>query len=630
MIREYRSMWETSKSLLANSPDSKEAKVAVKMMGATWISLAQLGDNYLRELLVEFEGLLEGSNGSPLGTSDSLHYWSGLARLFLQEYADARTHFSAVVDGYPQSEYHGESLFRLGVCAKALEEFQLARATFAKFMESHPGMKQVVEAGVFLGDMASAEEKWEEAKEIYKYVVFGIPYTTFPKDYQFISFAVFEAMAIIEKPADHEAWRLSKELLEDYISTHPGADHSRTQGEIARLEELLGDITGTLARYLETIRTLGGNKQAAGVDSIMHKYSRVYWKYRKQYDDTFQFLSKLSNDKAWRIHVLEDRDKLISSLVRYPALEGNLLDKFLSDVEFRNKALVNPAVLNLYLDDYRRKRDGFPSSTPLQTFTSDLQDAITEGKHTYKFRLLQFLDPLYQAKGTTLLKQAGYSLPRFFDIGDFQQASAGTLIWMAKYNLSTGYPLARQKAKTALAMIVDQFPGAGDAVLPALLLLAKLEAVSAESSNNHVQVAGSLKLALHYYTLANGKFPASGQARIGQADMFLALGELTKAVEVYRDILQFSSWKEFHAEGHFKVGLCYQQMDKTSMAAAFFQKTYVSFLRYAEWAAKAYLHHADCLEKLGKPQDARKVLEEAVRDPRIQKTKAYPFLQARL
>ena len=110
-----------------------------------------------------------------------------------------------------------------------------------------------------------------------------------------------------------------------------------------------------------------------------------------------------------------------------------------------------------------------------------------------------------------------------------------------------------------------------------------------------------------------GVEPFMGWAQLMKADTLYGMGKYEEAEEAYYMILGVSQWRgPIFAEATYGMGKC--RMGRTDLEGAhtFFQRTYLLFKAYegGSWAAKGYLAAADCLLKLGRPQDAIKTLKD--------------------
>ncbi len=115
--------------------------------------------------------------------------------------------------------------------------------------------------------------------------------------------------------------------------------------------------------------------------------------------------------------------------------------------------------------------------------------------------------------------------------------------------------------------------------------------------------------------------PRTGLARKLQADAFRLSGDWAKAVETYQKI--FSSRAAHGAlapETLYWIGVCKREQGDVAKAFAFFQRIYVLYKGHPEWVAKAYEASVDCLQKLGRNEEAVQTWKEMVANPSIQNT----------
>lgn len=117
--------------------------------------------------------------------------------------------------------------------------------------------------------------------------------------------------------------------------------------------------------------------------------------------------------------------------------------------------------------------------------------------------------------------------------------------------------------------------------------------------------------------------PDAAWANLRLAEIKVQQGRYDEAVKVYNMVLAVKEWKgEAWAEALCGVGMAHMAEGKTQEAFAFFQRVYVMYGGYPQWAAKAYVQSAICLDKLGKADEAIQTLIEMLGDERFAKTEA--------
>ena len=88
----------------------------------------------------------------------------------------------------------------------------------------------------------------------------------------------------------------------------------------------------------------------------------------------------------------------------------------------------------------------------------------------------------------------------------------------------------------------------------------------------------------------------------------------------------FRSWPECI----YLLGQTFADQGNTKEAFAYFQRLYVLYDGYVDWAAKGYLHSGLCLEKLDQRADAIKTYQEFLGKPEFAKTPEFPVARQQL
>lgn len=146
--------------------------------------------------------------------------------------------------------------------------------------------------------------------------------------------------------------------------------------------------------------------------------------------------------------------------------------------------------------------------------------------------------------------------------------------------------------------------------------------------------AGRPAEALKLYTDAIRKVAAphrQREATVGQARSHLALGELDKAAPLFETIAAAKQWRgEATALSLYHLGEIAVRQGDLPKGIVFFQRVFVSHVRYPEWIAKAYLAAGQAFEKLGKKPEAAANYREMIRNDRIASRPELADARARL
>ena len=128
------------------------------------------------------------------------------------------------------------------------------------------------------------------------------------------------------------------------------------------------------------------------------------------------------------------------------------------------------------------------------------------------------------------------------------------------------------------------------------------------------ELTGESQLAEKAYAKAAGSF-------LSAADDLLALATdepayLADASALYTKVAQGREWRgEPTARAVFSMGEVERAQGHLPEALAYYQRTFVSWLRYPHWCALAYLRAADCMDQLGKREFAIRHLWEMIGKP---------------
>ncbi|HWB07418.1 MAG TPA: tetratricopeptide repeat protein [Verrucomicrobiales bacterium] len=134
--------------------------------------------------------------------------------------------------------------------------------------------------------------------------------------------------------------------------------------------------------------------------------------------------------------------------------------------------------------------------------------------------------------------------------------------------------------------------------------------------------------ALKKYTLATDEYPGSkyGEAVMGKARVQYATDKLEEAEKALKDVIGDKSYPlESKAEATYLRAEIRAKQKAMGDAYMDFQKLYLSFKKFPNWACKGYLRAGEIKEALGKFEDAKKVYSEAINDPKnAEKFKGLP------
>lgn len=99
-----------------------------------------------------------------------------------------------------------------------------------------------------------------------------------------------------------------------------------------------------------------------------------------------------------------------------------------------------------------------------------------------------------------------------------------------------------------------------------------------------------------------------GWAQKGKADIFRLRGDYGKAADEYKQIFAVKDWRgPLSAESLYWMGICLLEQGEQEKATAFFERVYIMYEGYTEWAVKAGIKRAETLEQMGEKRKAYEV-----------------------
>lgn len=554
-----------------------------------------LGTAYLREQRFaemgdRFAGWLRRHRGVPM--EEGLVYWSALAQLFLGEFTAAEDGFRRLVREFPESVYHEDARFRIGVCEFGREDFEAAGRTLAGFVADYPDSQLRAEAEVILGDVHATAARVDEALAHYARV------EAYTDRMRFIDHAVFQSGRLLEANGRYAEMA---ELFQRYLNRHrESGDLSAAVFQLGRAKELLGRPEEMLEDYLAAVERFGDDPKAHGVDAILRAYAEKEGEHRARIEANLALRERLLREPALRERLATDRAYRILFFREHPLADQAFRNRINREPEYARRLVEDAGFRAGLLQEYERLAARFPQARPVDTFRQLHLRAAGQGQRTLELRLL----PVLEALGLPAAQG------RRFAEDDLDVAGADTLVWIGDRVRGSDPGLAGQAYRRVL-----ELHGEREAARAAWVGLGELAAVRE-----------AWEEALAHFEQAQERFPtdpATPFARLRQGDMLLRLGRFDEAVARYQEVVRTREWRgPATVEGQFRIGLAYFEQGEWLRAHGYFQRVYVAFPQFEEWASQAYLRSAQALERMGEPDHARRTYQELLDNPLYARTAA--------
>jgi len=559
---DYDSFYILAQDFITQNPDNRYAAQFVFLLGSAYVKQQRID-----ELVTVFGDYLKRYKQRPV--REGSLYWVGLGNIFLGDYVTSEETFSTILNEYGDGPYAEDALYRRGICYFGLQQYELAEKDFKDFIKKYPDSKLRGETEYFLGDIYATLANVNQALKHYDNVEKYTDNASYIRNAYFQKGKLFEA---------NERYGEMAQNFQQYMNKYrQEGDLTGALYELGRARELQGRPHEMLSEYYDGIMRFGNDPMAYGIDQILNAYAEKYESNRLEIDETLAFLRKLKQDKAFRDKFISDRAFMFSYFEENPNITMSVQEMFYPR-DFRDGLKKDMAPVDSLLATYEQRNRDFPKETPAQTFSKAYEKATAEQQQTLALRLAMALDRLGDDS------QSG----RLFTERDVVFASPETLMWIGQ-SVEDYDPNLATKAYTT---VVDSHPAAEESVLGALLALGDLN-LQLEDYDQ----------AIYYYTEAEKLFPADPaivRAVLGKGNALLASKQYNSAREEFEKVVSRRDWRgEPQAEALFKIGLTYYDQQQWDKAQAYFQRVYIGFFAFVDWASAAYYYSGQALLKMG-------------------------------
>ena len=522
---------------------------------------------------------------------ESVDYWSGMAFLFTGDFASALTALDRLIESNPGSIYYHEARFRRGVAYFGMAEYATAREIITAWVASAPGHALLPEAHMFLGDLDAMDALVETALRHYSLV------ETLGGAQALIDHAYFESASLLlanQRDAEHDA------LLERYLDRFPSSPAAAEA--VLRLAEAnlaRGRIRTAFDYYRDGILRFGDGIENDHVDQLIDAWWKTDDEVRQRCAQTVAFIEQLLADEVFRSEMLYNRVAQLGYFSQHPQIPEDLQQALVirqplyEQLEPVTRVDVSVAGAALDITDFeilrviRRRVEAqlsqLPPASPAKLFAKMRLSASAAGQDALALRLLRVLN-----------LRAGLEVsPVQLGQAEVDLASPATLVWIA-----------------GIKAAEDPFVARG------WLLQVLRQAPETAAAAHALFELGQLELELGYFDQAADFFgqivdqyfgsELSRRAAMLRADALRSARRNEDAVAAYTLIIQQRDWRGvLWAEATFKIGLCFLSLNETGKAQGFFERTYLAYAGYPEWAAQAVLESGQLLEAQGEIESAR-------------------------
>jgi TolA-binding protein len=492
----------------------------------------------------------------------------------------------------PDHAYFDQVTFQIGYCLFQREEFDRALGIFTEFRKKHPDSATREACDYWTGLTYMFQKEYAKAMAEFSEFVERYLGGDYFEDAHFrIGVCHYGLLEFADARAK----------FDEFVRRFPG---SKLRGEA---HALLGDIAGAEGRLAEAIAQYQEVEkhtenmsqinyaafQVGRVQETMSDFKGMV-AYFQRYLRTYELKGNYT-EAIWRVGFAK---KQLGDI-------AGMLDEYWAAIgQYGN----DPAAIgiDLILQDWPAQYRAHHGKDARDILEAQLAQAQKNGQRAMALRMRMALARL------------GADTAKGFKEDDLPFASPAVLIWVGQRAQADQPGLARK----AFQRVVDVYGGT-EWIETATFELAEMEAGQKQ-----------FKRAAELFAQAHERFPTSERAGLAmkrQADMMLEQRKFKEAVALYEQVLQVREWRgPLWPESLHQIGVCRMMEGNLREAFAYFQRIYVLYQNYTDWAARAYLQSAVCLEKLNLRQDAIRTYSEMLAATRLKDTPEYREAEKRL
>jgi tetratricopeptide (TPR) repeat protein len=483
---------------------------------------------------------------------DQVSYLLGYIQFEWQNYEAALKIFSETAEKWPKGACVQESIYWTGVCYLFLERFDEAIATFEGYLANPAWEKKefIEEATYRLGMALFGKGDIAKSEEIFQRFLAQFPESGLRSEVLAMAGNLRGAAGDLNAKLDY--------YRQAQASATTSEQKTRAVFQTAEVYKLQKNYAGIIALMEEYLAKSDGKGDFAEAGRWMIESCRTPDEYDKALDVCGKTLARYGNDPQ-----IDSIDRLIENLAK----EKSGADQ------------------------------GIAFSKLIKSRLGDDLDAAGRdgGKKTLYLRLTALFAEISQGADrepyvTNLLSEK-----------DLNAFSPFTLLLFAKESAARGDV---KRVQAAYDQFLKAFKSSD----------LMLDVVNVEVSA--LLNAGMYKEAL---TMAKGSleqfsgYPNAGLTQKLAADALRLMKDYDGAVEQYNRFLTVREWRgPLTPQALYWTGFCRYEQGRPEEAFAFFQRVYVLYDGYPEWASKAYEGSVNCLRKLGRQEEVVKTLREMV------------------
>lgn len=468
---------------------------------------------------------------------DQIKYLLGFVHFQRIEYAEALSYFREVFENWPESTYYEASDYWIAMCRLFMGQFEPAVTAFTGYLENenYSQLRFEEDASYRLGIALYGASRFEDAEMIFRRFIERFPGSNLESEAN----SMIGDLRGAEGDLD-EALKYYTRGAETSISLEQLNYATFQSAKTYELQEKYQEIIDMMEAYL---RDKGEEGNVPGASFWLGKAYKAMGKTEKALKRYIETIADFGNKSE-----NADIDLILRELIKENEEEGG---GWTSNVEIVNQL----------------KRE--------------LVRAKSSGKTTLALRLQTLF-------AYTLSDARRDRYVRAILSADVQDAGPLTLTLMADEALvRNDYELVH----TAYHHCMDVFE---ESEILIDVMNVELQALFREEKYTEVQTLAEEIMNRFGYR------EEVGLTQLVKADSYRMQKTYEQAIETYQNLFKVPDWRgPLTPQALYWIGSCTLEQGDPTEAFAFFQRVYVMYEGYTEWAAKAYEASVRCLEELG-------------------------------
>ena len=488
---------------------------------------------------------------------DQLLYLRGFCHFQNEEPAAALAAFAALAKDFPDGPYADAAAYWSGMCHLFLGQHAEARAIFEAFLKKYPDRVYAEDATYRLGMACYGMADAAAAAQVFEDFLNRFPQSPAKAEVLNMLGDIAAGRGDLDRALD--LYRRAPEFAVNQVQANYAVFQAARTYELEnRFEEIIRLFRDYVARYGEK----GNFTEAA------------YW---------------IGNACMKQGRQDEALSEFFDTIVRHGDLPRNYgVDMILRDLIAEKGSLIDPDKRRAFMD----------------RLYTEIDKARAEQRYTLTLRLVTLFAET--ASQRDVQQRLSLSILRESNI---PQAGPLTLSHLGRTAEQSGRPeLAEKVYRYFLKHYRDS-----DLAIDALKGMARVHLQRRQFD----QAVPLLEDIASRFAM----LPDAAWAQLRLAEALRQQGKADEAIRIYGAILGVREWKgEAWAEALVGTGLAHREKGDVKQAFPFFQRVYVMYAGYPEWAATAYVRSAECLDQAGQAEQAVTTLQELLANERLANT----------